>query len=67
MFKRRIAAAIGATLALATLVAGTPTVAQATTNTLPSDESPFEPSYGSSEYSFIRDMLCRYVSRYFCG
>ena len=66
MLKRKIAAAIGATLALSTLMVGTPTVAQATTNTLPSDGSIFEPSYGSSEYSFIQDMLCRFVSRNFC-
>lgn len=66
MLKRKIAAAIGAALALSTLVVGTPTVAQATTNTLPSDGSIFEPSYGSSEDSFIRDFLCHHVSRYFC-
>jgi len=68
MLKRKIAAAIGATLALSTLVVGTPTVAQAT-ETLPAQSQPMEIDLGgwsSSEYSFIQDMLCTYVSRFFC-
>ena len=68
MLKRKIAAAIGATLAISTLVVGTPTVAQAT-ETLPAQSQPMEIDLGgwsSSEYSFIQDMLCRHVSRFFC-
>jgi hypothetical protein len=68
MLKRKIAAAIGATLAISTLVVETPTVAQAT-ETLPAQSQPMEIDLGgwsSSEYSFIQDMLCTYVSRFFC-
>ena len=68
MLKRKIAAAIGATLALSTLVVGAPTVAQAT-ETLPAQSQRMEIDLGgwsSSEYSFIQDMLCRFVSRNFC-
>ncbi|WP_338570640.1 hypothetical protein V7R84_15175 [Arachnia propionica] len=68
MFKRKIATAIGAALALSTLVVGAPTVAQAT-ETLPaqSQKTGFDPGgWSSSEYSFIHDMLCRFVSRNFC-
>ena len=68
MSKRKIAAAIGATLALSTLVVGAPTVAQAT-ETLPAQSQRMEidlDGWSSSEYSFIQDMLCRHVSRFFC-
>ena len=68
MLKRKIAAAIGATLALATLATAAPTVAQAT-ETLPAQSQRMEIDLGgwsSSEYSFIQDMLCRFVSRNFC-
>ena len=68
MLKRKIAAAIGATLAISTLAVETPTVAQAT-EPRPAQSQPMEIDLGgwsSSEYSFIQDMLCTYVSRFFC-
>ena len=68
MLKRKIIAAIGAALAVATLATGAPTVAQAT-ETLPakSQKTEVDPrTVSSSDYSFFSRFFCWLVSRDYC-
>jgi|GEM_PF-629097 hypothetical protein len=68
MLKRKIAAAIGATLALATLATAAPTVAQAT-ETLPaqSQRTEVDPrTASSSDYSFFRPIFCWFLGGDYC-